>query len=50
MTAAGWIVMLAATGGMTGLLAWCIVKVLRTPGAPEHLHSQVDIDPGDREP
>ena len=49
MTAAGWIVMLAACFGMTGFLAWCIYKVITTPQAAEHLHAQTDIDPGDAE-
>lgn len=49
MTTAGWIVMISAIGGMTGLLVWCVSKVLRTPGATEHIHSPLDIDTGDRE-
>lgn len=48
MSAAGWITMLAAIGGATMLFAWCLWRVLRTPGATEHLHSQADIDPEDR--
>jgi hypothetical protein len=47
VTAGGWIMMTAGVLGMTGLLVWCVVKVLATPGATEHLHSQVDIDTGD---
>ena len=49
MTPAGWIIMVLATGGMTGLLAWCIYKVLATPGSTEHLHSQADIETPDVE-
>lgn len=49
MTIGGWITMLLSVGFVTGLLAWCILKVLTTPGTSEHLHSQADIDPGDRE-
>ncbi len=49
MTPAGWIIMILATGGMTGLLAWCIYKVLATPGSTEHLHSQADIEMPDVE-
>lgn len=45
MTAAGWIIMLAACGGMTTLLTWCIYKVIATPGSTEHLHSTRDIEP-----
>jgi hypothetical protein len=49
MSIAGWIIMLAACGGITGLLAWCIFKVVSTPGASEHIHAQTDIDPGDQD-
>ena len=44
MTPEGWIVMTLAVGGMTALLAWCVYKVLSTPGVTRHLHSQADID------
>jgi hypothetical protein len=49
VTVAGWIVMILAVGGMTGLLIWCVYKVISTPGASSHLHSQVDIDTRDRD-
>ena len=49
MTAAGWVIMILGTGGMTGLLLWCIYKVLATPGSTEHLHSQADIETPDLE-
>ena len=49
MTAAGWVIMILATGGMTALLGWCIYRVLSTPGSTEHLHSQADIETPDRE-
>jgi len=49
MTAAGWGIMVLGTGGMTGLLLWCIYKVLATPGSTEHLHSQADIETPDVE-
>jgi hypothetical protein len=49
MTLAGWIIMLAATGGITTLLGWCVYKVVSTPGSTEHLHSPVDIETGDRD-
>lgn len=49
MTTGGWITMILAVGFVTGLLGWCIYKVLTTPGSTEHLHSQADIDPGDLE-
>ena len=49
MTPGGWIIMVLATGGMTGLLGWCIYKVLATPGSSEHLHTQADIETPDVE-
>lgn len=47
MTAAGWWVMGFAVVGMTGLLVWCVWKVVSTPGATGHLHSPADIEPDD---
>lgn len=47
LSVGGWIVMLLSVGFVTGLMTWCIWKVLTTPGETEHLHSQTDIDPGD---
>ena len=49
MTAAGWIIMILAVTGMTGLLTWCVYKVISTPGSSEHIHAQTDIDPKDQE-
>lgn len=49
MNPSGWLVMILAVSGMSSLLGWCIWKVVRTPGASEHLHSQSDIDTRDRE-
>lgn len=49
MTLGGWIVMLLSVGGTTGLLVWCIYKVVSTPGSPQHLHSQADIETPDVE-
>jgi hypothetical protein len=49
LTAGGWIIMLASVGFVTGLLAWCIHKVVSTPGSIEHMHSQADIEPPDKE-
>ena len=48
MTASGLILMLIALGGMTGLLTWCIYKVITTPDSTQHLHSPLDIDAGDK--
>ena len=49
MITGGWIVMIVSVGFMTGLLAWCIYKVMATPGTSEHLHSPADIEPTDKE-
>lgn len=49
MTPGGWIVMCLSVGFVTGLLAWCIYKVVATPGSTEHLHAQADIEPPDVE-
>lgn len=47
MTIGGWIMMIVSVSGMTGLLGWCIWKVVSTPGSTEHLHSPADIEPPD---
>ncbi len=47
MTTGGWVIMALALAGMTGLLCWCVYKVVSTPGSSGHLHSQVDIDTHD---
>lgn len=47
MTLGGWIIMLISVGGVTGLLSWCIYKVISTPGSTEHLHTQADIETPD---
>lgn len=49
MSLGGWIVMLLSVGGMTGLLCWCIYKVITIPGSAERLHSQADIETPDVE-
>jgi hypothetical protein len=38
LTPAGWIVLVVSVGTVTSLFAWCIYKVLATPGETEHLH------------
>jgi hypothetical protein len=47
MTTAGWIIMVLSVGGVTALFAWCLMKVVSTPGSTEHLHSQADIETPD---
>ena len=47
MSVGGWIIMSLSCGLMTGLLCWCIWRVITTPEATKHVHSQADIDPHD---
>ena len=49
MSAFGWIIMVVSVCGMTGLFCWCIRKVLTLPEGTEHIHSQSDIDPHDKD-
>lgn len=46
MTTGGWIIMIVSVGSVCGLLAWCVYKVLSTPGETEHLHG-FEQDPPD---
>ena len=41
--------MTVAVSGVTGLLLWCIFKVIATPGSTKRLHSQADIETPDVE-
>ena len=47
MTLGGWLIMLMSVGGTTGLLAWCIHRVLNAPDATKKLHTPADIDTHD---
>jgi hypothetical protein len=38
MNTGGWIIMFLSVGTVSVLFAWCIYKVLSTPGESEHLH------------
>lgn len=49
MTTGGWIIMLASVSFVTGLLIWCVYRVLTTPGADEHVHATTQIDPHDQD-
>ena len=44
MTLGGWITMLLSVGFVTGLLAWTVSRVLRTPRPTGHLHARPEID------
>lgn len=37
MTPGGWIVMISSITMVTSAFAWCIYKVLSTPGETDHL-------------
>lgn len=49
MTGGGWVIMGLSVGFVTGLLAWCIHRVVGNPQATEKFHSQVDIDTRDKD-
>lgn len=38
MNLGGWIILLLSVGTASSLFAWCIWKVLSTPGESRHLH------------
>ena len=38
MTSSGWIIMFVSVLGVSALLLWCIIKVLKTPEEAGHLH------------
>jgi len=44
MTLAGWILMAASVGATTGLFAWCLWRVLRTPESRDKLHGMLDTE------
>lgn len=50
MNIGGWIIMIVSVGATTGLLVWCLVKVMKEPEAEERLHGQLDVDTGDVTP
>lgn len=49
MTLAGWIIMTTSITGITLATAWCLWKVLITPGATEHVHGFEIQTPDERE-
>lgn len=38
MTIGGWIVMVLSVGSVVVLFAWCLFKIVTTPGETEKLH------------
>jgi len=49
MTLGGWIIMTLSVGFVTGLLAWSIYRVLRSPGAAPPGNPPADMDPHGRD-
>jgi len=49
MTAGGWIVMVLSVGSVVGLFAWCLFKILTTPGETEKLHGLATHTPDEEE-
>lgn len=49
MTIQGWTMLILCVGFSCTLMTWCLWKVFTEPGETEHLHSQADIDPKDRD-
>ncbi len=47
LTLGGWVVMVFSVGFVTGLLGWCIWRVMRE-STPEKVHSQIDVEPIDK--
>lgn len=49
MSAGGWVIMILSVGFVSSLLAWCIYRVVSTPGSTEHLRAPADISTPDIE-
>lgn len=49
MNIGGWVVMIVSVFGMTGLLIWCVARVISQPQAAEKLNTQINIDTRDHE-
>ena len=44
MTWGGLITMVLSVGGTTGFFAWCIWRILRSPGQTDRLHGVLDTE------
>jgi hypothetical protein len=49
MTLGGWLIMLTSVGAVTTLFAWCVTKVLTTPGETKKLHGTDRPTPDEEE-
>jgi len=47
LSAGGWIIMILSVGFVTGLMIWCVRRVL-TESTTQKLHSQTEIEPPDQ--
>ncbi len=47
MSPGGWLALILGVGGSSLALAWCLWRVLRTPGASERIHAPPDLEPRD---
>lgn len=45
MTFAGWLIMLVSVGSVSGLLAWCVYKVLTVKDETAHIHGFEQLPP-----
>jgi len=50
MTLGGWITMALSVGFVTGLLVWCLGRIVRHPEAAQHLHPPADLEPHEPSP
>jgi hypothetical protein len=49
MNIGGWLIMLLSVGTVSLLFAWCIYKVLSTPGEADRLHGFEIETPDEKE-
>lgn len=49
MTPGGWVVMLGSIGLVSGLLAWCVARILRAPEAAGRVHPPSELEPHEKQ-
>lgn len=49
MNSGGWTILILSVGTVSLLFAWCIYKVLSTPGETEHMHGFEIETPDEKE-
>jgi hypothetical protein len=50
VTLAGWFIMLLSVGTVSGLLAWCVYKVMTVKDETPHIHGFEQVPPDVEEP